>query len=229
MREGNADRIAGSGGRWAVALTLVSWTTCLVLAASPAAAHRAATQLESEQMWQAVYAKYGGGGCVEHRGQISTVHTPKLEYGKVVVADDICGNGQYVLAKPRDDASAAWRVLGAGSDWGMPARCASDLRRIPRKVLQDFFGPSTCAPPLRKCRSPLIYAPRNGGPGLIILHLRVHGVSCGRALKVGGAYSAGDPTPAGWSCRYSTSGSWTSCRYKESARRFKFAFGGDAG
>jgi hypothetical protein len=217
-------------GRFATAIALAIWTTCFLVVAMPVEAHRAATPTESEQMWQAVYGKYGSSDCVEHRGQISTAHTPKRKYGTVVISDSNCGNGQVVLAQPRNNPNARWQALGSGSDWGYPGRCASDLRRIPRKVLQDFFGPNTCSPPLRKCRSPLIYAPKDGGWGLIIVFLRVHGVSCGRALKIGGAYSAGDPMPSHWSCQYLTiPGSWTSCRYKLSKRRFKFVFDGDAG
>lgn len=143
------DTVSGRTGRLTtciVATTLSVWAACLLVITSPAWAHRAATQTESEGMWRVVDIRYGYEGCVQRRGLISTAHTLKLEYGSVVVSDDICGNGQYVLARPRHVTGARWRVLGAGSDWGDPERCSSDLRHIPRKVLQDFFGPGTCAP-----------------------------------------------------------------------------------
>jgi len=94
-------------------------------------------------MWNAVDAKYGLDGCVERRGQISTARTKK-KYGTVTIADNHCGNGQYVLSKRRHAAGSHWRVLGAGSDWGSPDRCHDDLRLIPRAVLEDFFGPAYC-------------------------------------------------------------------------------------
>jgi len=116
----------------------------MVLGPASAQAERRATAKESRQMWNAVDAKYGIEGCVERRGQISTAHTRK-KYGTVTIADSHCGNGQYVLAKRRHAAGSRWRVLGAGSDWGSPDRCKDDLRRIPRAVLEDFFGPGYCA------------------------------------------------------------------------------------
>jgi hypothetical protein len=181
-------------------------------------------------MWEAVYADFGSSGCVEHRGQISTAHTPKRKYGTVVIADTQCGNGQVILAQSRDNSEAAWQVLGAGSDWGYPGRCASDLRKIPRKVLQDFFDPGICPPPLRKCDSPLGYGPKGGGWALILDFMRVRGVSCRRAAKIGGAFIARDPIPPGWHCHYlEDPAGWTSCRYRHSTRLLKFAFGGDAG
>jgi hypothetical protein len=94
-------------------------------------------------MWKAVEVKYGFDGCVERRGQISTAPTRK-KYGTVIVSDNHCGNGQFVMSKPRKSPHAVWRVLGAGSDWGDPERCSQDLRRIPRSVLQDFFGFLVC-------------------------------------------------------------------------------------
>lgn len=94
-------------------------------------------------MWAAVFAKYGYGGCTEHRGQISTSPTKK-KYGIVTISDNRCGNGSFVLSARRHTRHPRWRVLGAGSDWGAPERCASDLRRIPLSVLEDFFGDGTC-------------------------------------------------------------------------------------
>jgi hypothetical protein len=202
-----------SPGWLAVLIAFAVCSACLLLPASPAAAHRPASAAESDQMWQAVSSKYGSSGCVESRGQISTAHTPKRKYGLVTIADNICGNGQVVLAQPRHEPSAPWEVLGSGSDWGYPGRCASDLRTIPRSVLQDFFSPNICPPPMHKCDSPLLYAPQNGGYSLILVFMRARGVA------------AGDPMPRGWHCHLLTSpGSWTSCRYGQSARRFKFVF-----
>jgi hypothetical protein len=83
------------------------------------------------------------GKCVHHRGRISTAHTPGVKYGTVVISDGNCGNGQVVLSRPRH-RPGRWRELGVGSDWGYPGRCKQDLEKIPRKVLEDFFGAGTC-------------------------------------------------------------------------------------
>jgi hypothetical protein len=95
-------------------------------------------------MWRSVDQALHLDGCVERRGLISTAETPRRKFGTVVIADSHCGNGQFVLAKKRG-GSGGWRILGAGSDWGNPDRCASDLRHIPRRVLEDFFGTGYCA------------------------------------------------------------------------------------
>jgi hypothetical protein len=116
----------------------------MALPAGAATAHRPATSGESQGMWRTVERQPYLDDCVQRRGLISTARTPRLKYGTVVIADGTCGNGQYVLAK-RKGTSRPWRILGAGSDWGYPGRCASDLRRIPRGVLEDFFGEGYCA------------------------------------------------------------------------------------
>jgi hypothetical protein len=106
-----------------------------------AEADKAAVRMDSRAMWRLVDP---AGKCIHHPGRISTAHTPRVKYGTVVIADNQCGNGQVVLSRPRRH-SGRWRVLGMGSDWGYPARCKQDLKKIPRKVLEDFFGEGTCA------------------------------------------------------------------------------------
>lgn len=129
----------------------VTWLFGCVLAlalvgfsASLADAHRQATTGESNGMWRTVEREPYLGDCVQRRGLISTARTPRRKYGTVVIADRNCGNGQYVLVKRRG-TTRPWRILGAGSDWGFPERCASDLRKIPRRVLEDFFGDGYCS------------------------------------------------------------------------------------
>jgi hypothetical protein len=133
-------------GRRESALVLVGFLAaaflCLALPLT-AQAERRASRGESQWMWDAVFVKYGFDGCVQHRGEISTAHT-RRKYGIVTISDSHCGNGQFVLSTRRHAAHARWRVLGAGSDWGAPGRCAEDLRRIPRSVLEDFFSPEIC-------------------------------------------------------------------------------------
>jgi hypothetical protein len=133
-------------GRREAALALVGFLAaaylCLALPLA-AQAERRASRGESQRMWDTVFAKYGFDGCVQHRGEISTAHT-RRKYGVVTVSDSHCGNGQFVLSTRRHAAHARWRVLGAGSDWGAPERCAEDLRRIPRSVLEDLFSPEIC-------------------------------------------------------------------------------------
>jgi hypothetical protein len=107
-----------------------------------AIAQRKATAKESKQMWSVVLKR--GDDCKERRGKISTAVTPGFKFGTVVIADAHCGNGQFVLRKPRR-SGAKWKVLGAGSDWGAPPRCADDLAKIPRPVLEDFFGAGYCS------------------------------------------------------------------------------------
>lgn len=123
---------------------LLAAFTWMNLLADSADAHRQATARESRGMWRIVEREPYLHDCVQRRGQISTAHTPRRKYGTVVISDRNCGNGQYVLAKRRG-ARGPWRILGAGSDWGAPERCASDLRRIPRRVLEDFFRDDICA------------------------------------------------------------------------------------
>jgi hypothetical protein len=96
-------------------------------------------------MWALVNRTLHTHDCVEHRGRISTALTPNFKFGVVTVADSTCGNGSFVLAKRRHQSGARWRIRGAGSDWGNPDRCAGDLRKIPRPVLEDFFSAGICA------------------------------------------------------------------------------------
>jgi hypothetical protein len=125
----------------AIAVVLVASFAALTPLAH---AHRRATRTESKRMWRAVNHRYGykSHSCIEHRGQISTAKTPGVRFGIVTIADNHCGNGQFVLSKR---GHGRWRVLGAGSDWGYTDRCADDLRKIPRVVLEDFFGAGVCA------------------------------------------------------------------------------------
>lgn len=122
-------------------LALVAAAAMAVCFSSLAQADKRASRADSRAMWSVVDPS---GKCVHRRGRISTAHTPDVKYGTVVIADDNCGNGQAVLSRPRHRAGR-WRVLGMGSDWGYPGRCKQDLRKIPRKVLEDFFGAGTCA------------------------------------------------------------------------------------
>lgn len=70
------------------------------------------------------------------------------------------------------------------------------------------------------------YAPKNGGYGLMFVKVRVRGVSCGRGVKLIGAYTASEPLPAGWTCRDSRSGR-TKC--SRGRRYASGVFNGDAG
>ena len=125
--------------------TLLSIALIAVLAIpGVASAQRKATERESTDMWNAVEKSVGATGCAERRGRISTAGTKQIKFGTVVIADATCGNGQFVLSKRRHRPGAKWRIRGAGSDWGNPDRCADDLRKIPRPVLEDFFGPDYC-------------------------------------------------------------------------------------
>ena len=205
-----------------------------------ASASRPASKSASRQMWRVADSS---GKCVHHRGRISTAGTHKRVFGLVTIADGQCGNGQVVLSKRRHARHARWHELGIGSDWGVdPGRCSSDLKRIPLKVLRDFFGPSTCSSfsisvstprtlrgnPYSRCPGKFsFYNPKGGGYALILEQLRVHRVSCIRAAKIGGASIVGDPMPRGWKCK--TGYSATSCHNHGGKRRFKFVFGGDAG
>lgn len=125
-------------------LGAVAWIALFGLSSAAAEAHRRATARESKGMWRTVEREDFLSDCVQRRGLISTAPTPRRKYGTVVVADGKCGNGQFVLAKRRG-GSGVWRIVGAGSDWGSPDRCADDLKRIPRRVLEDFFGSDYCA------------------------------------------------------------------------------------
>lgn len=95
-------------------------------------------------MWRTVERLAYFNDCVERRGRVSTAYTPRRKFGTVLISDGRCGNGTVVLAKRRG-RPGPWRILGSGSDWGYPGRCASDLERIPLRVLQDFFGDDVCA------------------------------------------------------------------------------------
>jgi hypothetical protein len=116
----------------------------VVSLAGSAEAHRKAAVGESNGMWRVIEREQYTEDCVRHRARISTAHTPHRKYGIVLVADRKCGNGQVVLAKRRG-TTRRWRILGSGSDWGFPERCASDLRKVPRRVLEDFFGSDFCS------------------------------------------------------------------------------------
>lgn len=136
--------MSGSKRRYAWLLGGLVMLASLGLLAASAEADRQATAKESRGMWRTLEREAHFEGCVERGGLISTAHTPRRKYGTVVVADSHCGNGQFVLVRKRG-AAGSWRIVGAGSDWGNPDRCASDLRRIPRRVLEDFFGAGYCS------------------------------------------------------------------------------------
>jgi len=137
VRKGEITRV----GVWALGALAV--VVLLGLLSEPAGAQRRASAAESRGMWRAVEREPYTDGCVHHRGLISTAYSPRRKYGTVFISDRFCGNGQAVLAKRRG-ARRGWRILGSGSDWGYPGRCAADLRRIPRRVLEDFFGDDFC-------------------------------------------------------------------------------------
>jgi hypothetical protein len=121
-------------------LILVAALAMAACFSNSAQADRRATRAESKAMWKLADP---AEKCVHHRGRISTAHTPRAKYGTVVIADVNCGNGQVVLSRPRH-RPGRWRELGVGSDWGYPGRCKQDLKKIPLKVLEDFFGAGTC-------------------------------------------------------------------------------------
>lgn len=123
-----------------IVLVLCGWVTAGVVPAT-ASASRPASKGTSRQLWRIVDSS---GKCVHHRARISTAGTKRRVFALVTVADNQCGNGQVVLSKKRHARHARWRVMGSGSDWGYPARCRSDLKRIPLRVLRDFFGSDTC-------------------------------------------------------------------------------------
>ena len=110
---------------------------CVIAAAltlAPAApARKRASAAQSKAMWRVADR---AGKCVHHRGVVSTV-TSRYAWGYVEVADGQCGNGIYVLKRRK--GTRTWKVAGAGSDWGAPERCRSDVRKIGRRVLQDLF------------------------------------------------------------------------------------------
>lgn len=125
-------------------LALIVASLALAVVGSPASAHRKATKAESRAMWKALDATVEGSlkDCVQRRGRISTVKSKRYRYGKIVIADSTCGDGVTILRRPKR-RGGKWRVRGNGSDWGNPSRCARDIKRIPLKVLRDFF-PGIC-------------------------------------------------------------------------------------
>jgi hypothetical protein len=106
----------------------------VAMGAAPATARRTATAAESRAMWRTVDTK---NECVHRRGFVSTVRSSRYRYGRVTIADSHCGNGVFVLRRPR--AGGRWRTVLAGSDIGAPDRCADDLKKVPRAIYRDLF------------------------------------------------------------------------------------------
>jgi len=144
IMEGNLARPARRTTSTVAALIL-----CVVVGAAfagafaqAASASRPATAKETRGMWRAVdreMRKHGGGvgRCVQHRGRVSTVRGQRFRYGTVLIADNQCGNGTFVLRQR--PGGGVWRFVTAGSDIGFPERCADDLKLMGVKVFKDLF------------------------------------------------------------------------------------------
>lgn len=217
----------------------------LIWFSNEATAERRASRAASGQMWRVV--DQGGRCAIHRRAKISTAGTHRRAFGLVTIADNQCGNGQVVLSKRRHSKGSKWHILGSGSDWGYPGRCPGDLRKIPLKVLRDFFGRGTCSgfreqqasgtasvslsprskAYFRSCGKDSFYGPKGGGYALILFKLRVHGITCHRGAHIGGAWFAGDPVARGWHC--ATQSSLTSCRNQSGTKKLRFIFDGSAG
>lgn len=121
------------------ALALVLALTGSSICAPSSQARKRASAAQSRAMWQVVDSE---GKCIHWRGVVSTVKS-RYSWGTVVIADRNCGNGQYVLKRRK--GTRRWQIVGAGSDWGFPDRCADDLRKIGRRVYRDLFpGDPNC-------------------------------------------------------------------------------------
>ncbi len=119
----------------AVPLVLAS----IVVVAPDAGARRSATAAESRAMWRVVDAD---NSCQHRRGKVSTVRSAKWRYGIVTIADSHCGNGSFVMRRPK--SGGRWRQRVAGSDIGAPQRCAADVKRVPLRVLRDLLAFEVC-------------------------------------------------------------------------------------
>ena len=94
-------------------------------------------------MWRVVEELVNPSGtCVHHRGVISTVKTDKYRWGRVTVSDSRCGDGRVILRRRKHHKQ--WHIRQTGSDWESPDSCAEELRRIPRRVLEDLLYKGIC-------------------------------------------------------------------------------------
>jgi len=118
------------------------------------------------------------------------------------------------------DRAVDWLAREMGLD---PSARLVRSRSRGRAALRS--GATAQASSAKNC-GPLGYAPKNGGYSLIIGDMRVRRIGCAKSARIGGAYLAGAPVPAGWRCQQ---GLRTACRYRHSQRRFSFVFEGDAG
>lgn len=122
----------------ALALTLGAALTFLpVMFPASAPAKKRASAAQSRAIWRAYERKFSNGStCLHRRAVISTVPS-RYVWGKIVVADRYCGNGEMVYKRRK--GTRRWKFVSGGSDWGFPERCADDLRKLGRSVYQDFF------------------------------------------------------------------------------------------
>jgi hypothetical protein len=105
-----------------------------------------------------------------------------------------------------------FRLTPCGFDYGL-------ARSARRSVTSAGAG-------YRRCRSPLVYRPQAAGWGIVILKLRVSGLSCLRGLKLAGRRATpAESIPGEWSCRSRDSGR-TAC--SAGRRSFSYALGGHA-
>ena len=126
-----------------LALAIACSALSCMLAAFPAVApaSKRASAAQSKAIWRAYERKFPGPSCVHHRARISTVKS-RFTWGKIVVADSTCGNGEMVFKRLK--GTRRWRFVSGGSDWGAPGRCADDLHLLGRRVYRDFFPSSDC-------------------------------------------------------------------------------------
>lgn len=204
---------------------LLALALAALLVPSVASADRRASGSTSRAMWHAADPQHR---CVHRAGRISKVRRPHWRFGTVTIADGQCGNGTVLLRARRHNGH--WLRVASGSDWGadLTIDCGREFRGVPVAALRDLLGPEMCPAegPMRRCGE-RVYAPKSGGFGLILERVRAHRISCAGAARIGGAYYAGDPIPAGWRCATSDAEYWTACVHGR--RRLRFFFGGDAG
>lgn len=72
------------------------------------------------------------------------------------------------------------------------------------------------------------YDPKRGRWGLILSKLKVRGVSCRRAARIGGKYHARERLPRGWRCWPAPAGA-TYCYRKGTRKALRFYFDGTTG
>lgn len=129
--------------------TLVAATSCALLAAGAAAAHRLPTPPEQQALtgtvaaWLTRVAPAFPIGCLDLRFAVSTVDSRYAITTRTVSVRADCaryrGNGAEVLRRD----SSGWRIIYEGSD---PPRCSvkyhyrGDGSDIPPAVTRDLFG-----------------------------------------------------------------------------------------